>query len=148
MTLVKWQPRNHMLWNDQSDINRLMKDMWTVRRSHYGLRDWMPSVDVEEREKEFEVSMDIPGVDKKDVKVSLENKVLTIKGERKVERNEEEDSKYHCTERRYGSFQRSLTRPKSIDSKKIRATHENGVLTITVPKAEEAREREIEIEVK
>ena len=52
MTLVKWQPRNHMLWNNQSDVNRLMNDMWTVRRSHYGLRDWMPRVDVEEREKE------------------------------------------------------------------------------------------------
>ncbi len=148
MTLVKWQPRNHMLWNNQSNINRLMSDMWTVRPSHYGLRDWMPRVDVEEREKEFEVSMDIPGVDKKDVKVSLENKVLTIKGERKIERNEEEEGKYHYTERRYGSFQRSFTLPKSIDSKKIRARHENGVLTITVPKAEEAREREIEIEVK
>ncbi len=148
MTLVKWQPRNNMLWNVQRDINRLMDDMWTVQHSHYGLKDWMPRVDVEERENDFEVSMDIPGVDKKDIKVSLDNKVLTIKGERKVERNEEEEGKYHCTERMYGSFQRSFTLPKSIDSKKIRARHENGVLTITLPKAEEAREREIEIEVK
>ncbi len=137
-----------MLWNVQRDINRLMDDMWTVQHSHYGLKDWMPRVDVEERENDFEVSMDIPGVDKKDIKVSLDNKVLTIKGERKVERNEEEEGKYHCTERMYGSFQRSFTLPKSIDSKKIRARHENGVLTITLPKAEEAREREIEIEVK
>ncbi len=137
-----------MLWNNQSEINRLMNDMCSVRSSHYGLRDWMPRVDVEERENEFEVSMDVPGVDKKDVKVSLENKVLTIKGERKVERNEEEEGKYHCTERRYGSFQRSFTLPSSIDSSKIRARHENGVLSITVPKAEEAREREIKIEVK
>jgi len=137
-----------MLWNNQSDINRLMNDMRTVRRSHNGLRDWMPRVDVEERDNEFEVSMDIPGVDKKDVTVSLEDKVLTIKGERKVERNEEEEGKYHCTERRYGSFKRSFTLPSSIDSSKIHARHENGVLSITVPKAEEAREREIKIEVK
>ena len=105
-------------------------------------------MDVEERENEFVVSLDIPGVDKKDVKVTIENNLLTIRGERKVERTEEEEGRYHCSERSYGSFQRSFSLPRTVDSSRINAKHTDGVLTITLPKAEEAKEREIEIQVK
>ena len=87
-------------------------------------------------------------VDKKDVKVTIENNLLTIKGERKEERTEGEEGRYHCSERCYGSFQRSFSLPRTVDSSKVNAKHTDGVLTVTLPKAEEAKEREIEIQVR
>jgi len=81
------------------------------------------------------------------VKVSLENNILTIKGERKMERGEEEGT-YHCTERCYGMFSRSFTLPRTVDPSKIHAKHKEGVLVITLPRAEDAKEREIVIDVK
>jgi len=148
MTLVRWQPRQHMFWGLQRDINRLFDEMTSSRWSRFPERDGVPDLDVEEKENEFAVTVDIPGVDKRDVKVSIENNLLTIKGERKVERTEEEEGTYHCSERSYGSFSRSFTLPRTVDSKKISAVHKDGVLAITLPKAEEAKEREIEITVK
>jgi len=111
-------------------------------------QDWSPDVDVEERENEYVVALDIPGVDKKDVKVSVEGNLLSVKGERKYDRTEDEDGRRHCNERRFGTFSRSFSLSKRIDSGKITAKHNDGVLTITLPKAEEAKEREIEIQVK
>ena len=147
MTLVRWQPRGHTFWNLQREVNSPFDDMASPRLRHSVERDWVPTVDVEERDNEFVVSLDIPGVDKKDVSVTHENNILTIKGERKVERSEDEGT-YHRTERCYGSFHRSFKLPRTVDSSKIRAKHKEGVLTVTLPKAEEAMEREIEIEVK
>jgi len=136
-----------MFWNVQREVNRLFDDVLTPRWGRQEERDWVPTVDVEERENEFLVSVDIPGVEKKDVKVSLENNILTIKGERKMERSEEEGT-YHCTERCYGTFSRSFTLPRTVDASKIHAKNKEGVLTITLPKAEEAKEREIVVDVK
>ena len=93
-------------------------------------------------------SQSTSGVDKKDVKVTVESNVLTIKGERKDVRNEDEDGTCYCSERRFGTFSRSFSLSKKIDTEQISAKHKNGVLTITLPMAEEAREREIEIQVK
>lgn len=147
MTLVRWQPRYHGFWGLQRDMNRLFDDVLGAKWGRGEDRDWVPTVDVEERENEFVVSLDVPGVDKKDVKVALEDNILTIRGERKVERSENEGT-YHCTERCFGTFQRSFTLPRTIDSSKIHARHKDGVLTVTLPKAEEAKEREIQIDVK
>lgn len=148
MTLVRWQPRHQMVWGLQRDINRMFDNTVSPRWSRYMERDWTPDVDVEELENEFVVSVDLPGVDKKDVKVTIENNLLTIKGERRVEATEEEEGRYHCSERCYGSFQRSFSLPRTVDSSRINAKHTDGVLTITLPKAEEAKEREIEVQVK
>ncbi len=148
MTLVRWQPRQQMHWNLQREMDRRMNYALHRRWANSEDRDWMPAVDVEERENEYAVSVDIPGVDKKDVKVSVESNVLTIKGERKDVRSEDEDGTCYCSERRFGTFSRSFSLSKKIDTEKITAKHTNGVLTITLPMAEEAREREIEIQVK
>ena len=148
MHMVRWQPGQHMYWNLQREMDRVMNSAITRRRVSSVDRDWMPDVDVEERENEYAVSIDIPGVDKKDVKVTVEGNVLTIAGERNYERTEDEDGTCYCSERRFGSFSRSFSLSKKIDIEKITAKHKNGVLTINLPKAEEAREREIEIQVK
>ena len=148
MTLVRWQPRQQMHWNLQREMDRRMHYALHRRWAESEDRDWMPAVDVEEREKEYSVSVDIPGVDKKDVKVSVEGNVLSIKGERKDERAEDEDGTCYCSERRFGTFSRSFSLSKKIDTENITAKHKNGVLTITLPMAEEALEREIEIQVK
>ena len=148
MTLVRWQPRQQMNWNLQREMDRRRYYAMHHRLADTEDRDWMPAVDVEERENEYSVSVDIPGVDKKDVKVTVESNVLTIKGERKDVRNEDEDGTCYCSERRFGTFSRSFSLSKKIDTEQISAKHKNGVLTITLPMAEEAREREIEIQVK
>jgi HSP20 family protein len=148
MHMVKWQPRYSNYMNLQREMNRHMHGPMQRRWDVPTDKDWSPDVDVEERENEYVVALDIPGVDKKDVKVSVEGNVLSVKGERKYERTEDEDGRCHCNERRFGTFSRSFSLSKRIDSGKITAKHTDGVLTINLPKAEEAKEREIEIQVK
>jgi len=147
MTLVRWQPRNDLFWNMQREINRLFDDASSPRRSRLSDKEWVPSVDVEENDNEFMLAMDVPGVDKKDVKITVEDRILTITGERKLERSEDEGT-CHCSERYYGTFSRSFSLPRAVAADQIRAAHTNGVLTVTLPKAEEARQKEIEIQVK
>jgi HSP20 family protein len=103
-------------------------------------RNWVPRLDVSETDKEIEVSADLPGLDKKDIDISLENDILVIKGERKEEFRET-DKHVHRMERRYGSFYRSLRLPVDVKSDAIEASFKNGVLKITLPKTEEARKK-------
>ena len=136
------------MWNFQRDMDRLMNSAFNRRLAAPADRDWMPDVDVEEKEHEYLVSVDIPGVDKNDVKVTVEGNLLTIRGERKYERTEDQDGTCHCSERMFGTFSRSFSLSKKIDSGKITAKHKDGVLSVSLPKAEEAIEKEIEIQVK
>jgi HSP20 family protein len=103
-------------------------------------RNWVPRLDVSETDKVIEVSADLPGLDKKDIDISLENDVLVIKGERKEE-FKETDKHVHRMERRYGAFYRSLRLPVEVKSDAIEASFKNGVLKITLPKTEEARKK-------
>ena len=136
------------MWNFQRDMDRLMNSAFNRRLAAPADRDWMPDVDVEEKEHEYLVSVDIPGVDKNDVKVTVEGNLLTIRGERKYERTEDQDGTCHCSERMFGTFSRSFSLSKKIDSGKITAKHKDGVLSVSLPKAEEAIQKEIEIQVK
>jgi HSP20 family protein len=106
-----------------------------------------PVVDVAEREKDYEITAELPGMDEKDIEVSLSDDVLTIKGEKKEEK-EERQKDYHVSERRYGSFQRSLRVPDGVDANKIEAKFKNGVLTLILPKSPEAQKKKKKIEVK
>ncbi|MBI4548049.1 MAG: Hsp20/alpha crystallin family protein [Ignavibacteriae bacterium] len=108
---------------------------------------WLPTVDIAEQENDYVVKVDLPGVNKSDVKITVQNDVLTIRGEKKQEK-EKKGENYHRVERSYGSFQRSFTLPSSVMSDKIEASYDNGVLTITLPKVEEAKPKEIEVKVK
>ena len=105
-----------------------------------------PAVDVVEKENEFQITAELPGLDEKDIEVSVADDILTIRGEKKEER-EEEAKNYHLSERRYGSFLRTFQLPAGIDVEKIAATFRNGVLTITLPKTPEAQTKEKKIAV-
>lgn len=108
--------------------------------------EWSPSVDIIEDEKEWLVKADLPEVKKEDVKVTVENGVLTITGERKLEK-EEKDKKYHRIERSYGTFLRSFTLPDGADGAKVNADFKEGVLKVHLPKNEKARTKAVEVKV-
>jgi len=107
---------------------------------------WSPAVDIREREDAYLVEVELPGLTKDDVKITMENNILTIQGEKKHEK-EEKRGDYHRTERVYGSFQRSFTLPSSVKNDKIEAQYKNGILTVSLPKVEEAKPKAIEVKV-
>jgi HSP20 family protein len=106
----------------------------------------IPSIDVRETETEFVVEAELPGIDEKDVSVTLSNGILTLKGEKKSEREEKKDD-YHLTERSYGSFQRSFQVADTVDADKVKAAFEKGVLKVTLPKRPEAMKAEKRIPI-
>ena len=108
--------------------------------------EWAPSVDISEDDKEWLVKADLPEVKKEDVKVSVENGVLTVTGERKFEK-EEKDKKYHRIERSHGNFLRSFTLPEGADGSKISADFKDGVLKVHLPKSEKAKTKAVEVKV-
>jgi HSP20 family protein len=105
-----------------------------------------PTVDITETPQEYTLRVEIPGMKKEDTKISVNHNVLTISGEKKSEAKHE-DKKYHRVESYYGSFQRSFVLPDAIKSEKVAASYKDGVLTVTVPKSEEAKEKTVEIKV-
>lgn len=102
------------------------------------LGDWSPTVDVSEDKDTITVKAELPGVEQKDIAVSLQDGMLSIKGEKRAER-EEKDKRYHRVERSYGAFYRSIQLPSAVDAGKVAATFKDGVVTITLPKAPEAK---------
>jgi HSP20 family protein len=108
--------------------------------------DWAPSVDVSETDGEYQIKAEIPDVKKEDVKVTLEEGVLTIQGERRFEK-EEKGKKYHRVERSYGSFVRSFTLPDLVDEANVKAEFKDGVLNLKLPKSEKVKPKAIEVTV-
>jgi HSP20 family protein len=106
--------------------------------------EWWPAVELVEANGEFVLTAEIPGMTKEDVDISVEDNVLTLKGEKKFER-EEERERMHIRERRYGAFERSFTLPRNVEAGKIRAEYKDGVVEVHMPKAPEAQGRKIEI---
>jgi HSP20 family protein len=111
-----------------------------------GARPWSPSVDIYETENELILKADLPDVKLEDIEVRVENQTLTLKGERKFEKDESVG--HHRIERNYGSFERSFTLPASVDAEKVAAEYKNGVLTVKLPKKEAAKPRQVKIEAK
>jgi HSP20 family protein len=110
------------------------------------LAEWAPSVDISEDDKEWLIKADLPDVKKEDVKVTVENGVLTVTGERKFEK-EEKDKKYHRIERSYGNFFRSFTLPEGAEGAKVSAQFKDGVLEVRLPKNEKAKSKAVEVKV-
>lgn len=108
--------------------------------------DWSPAVDIVETNNEYNIKAEIPGVKKEDVKVSVENGLLTIRGERKLEK-EEKDKRYHRVERFYGTFTRSFSLPENVDETKVLAEFKDGMLNVHLPKSEKTKMRSVEIKV-
>ena len=103
-----------------------------------------PTLDVSETEKELIVKAEVPGMDKEDIGINLSDGLLTIKGEKRHEKKEEKEN-YHCIERRYGTFSRTMRLPVDVETDKVDATYKDGVLTITLPKSETAKPKKIEV---
>jgi HSP20 family protein len=127
---------------------RLFEDAFTrILTEPRTNRPWSPAVDVYETENELVFKADVPDVDQKDIDVRVENQTLTVAGERKFE-HKDSGQGYHRIERSYGSFSRSFAVPNSFDTDHIKADFKNGVLTVTLPKKEAAKPRQIKVEVK
>ncbi|MFN3325384.1 MAG: Hsp20/alpha crystallin family protein [Bryobacteraceae bacterium] len=125
---------------------RLLQDTMNRLLSEPAARPWAPAVDVLETENELLLKADIPDVELKDIDIRLENGTLTLKGERKFERDGQHKG-YHRIERSYGSFVRYFSLPETVDADKVRAEYKNGVLTVTLPKKEVAKPRSVKVEV-
>ncbi len=150
--LTTWRPFRELApFREFDKMRREMDRFWDSffeRRSmkaEEGL-EFFPSIDLAEKANELVVKCEVPGMDPKDIDISLSDGVLTIRGEKKQER-EEKEADYHLVERSYGSFSRSIQLPKEVQSDKISASYKNGILKITLPKSEEAKKKEIKIKV-
>jgi len=145
MAVVRWDPfRDLGLLQDR--MNRLFDDAGRGWRSDEpaATTTWSPSVDIFETEGEIVVKAELPGMDRKDIALHLENNVLTLRGERKFEKETKEEN-YHRIERSYGNFSRSFSIPATVDEEKIRADYKDGVLKIALPKKEQAKPKQIKI---
>ena len=143
MTLVRWDPFREL--NQNRQLDRFF-DRWpSWADTPTSTSAWAPNVDIFEAEDELVVKAELPGVDPKDVELNVENNVLTISGERRLEFEDKKEN-YHRVERAYGSFTRSFSLPQLIDENKIEAEYKDGVLTVHVPKHEKAKPRQIKIQ--
>jgi len=144
-TIVRWDPFRDLV-SIQDELNRLFGRTFAgiepLRPGAAGTR--MPSMDVFETEDKVVATVELPGVDPKEVEVSVEDSTLTISGERRFSSEVTEES-YHRTERRYGAFSRAITLPQTVDTGKVDARFDKGVLTIEVAKAEKAKPKKIQI---
>lgn len=123
----------------QDTVNRLLSEGGTAR-------PWSPAVDIFETENELVLKADVPDVELKDIDIQLENGTLSLRGERKFESKKSEGG-YHRLERSYGSFERYFTLPDTVDTEKVKADYKNGVLTVTLPKKEVAKPKQIKVQV-
>lgn len=130
----------------QDQINRLFNDVFEGPSGESSLTTWAPAVDIFETEHELVVKADLPDVDPKDLDIRVENNVLTIRGERKFEKKVSEEN-YLRVERAYGAFARSFSLANTVNSENIKADYQNGVLTLTIPKREEAKPKQIRVNV-
>ncbi|MGA7329132.1 MAG: Hsp20/alpha crystallin family protein [Rhodomicrobium sp.] len=124
-----------------------MPAMTGFRRALPSMEGVTPALDVKETDKEIVVKAELPGIDEKDVNLTVHNGILTLRGEKRSEKNEEREN-YHIMERSYGSFQRSIRLPDSVDEDKAQAKFDKGVLTITLPKKPEMVKSQKKIEIK
>lgn len=157
MLLERWQPRVQSVvsWNPFADMADLRREMDQVFGEFFGRTPfqmaateaiWSPLVDVHETKNGYQLQVELPGVKQEDIQVSIEGETLTLKGERKHEAEVKEDE-YHRVERSYGRFERTIVLPSVVDAGQVKATYRDGVLAIELPKKEEAKPKEIKVEV-
>ncbi|MBT1073509.1 Hsp20/alpha crystallin family protein [Pelotalea chapellei] len=148
MALVKYNPLRE-LRSMQEQMNKLLNLSWNHDLSGEDLKEgiWQPSVDIYETEDSIVIKAELPDVDQKDIEVRIEDSTLILKGERKHEGDVKKEN-YHRIERYFGTFQRSFSLPATVQQENVSATCERGVLTITLPKKEDTRPKQIKVEVK
>jgi HSP20 family protein len=148
MAIVRFDPFREVT-SLQDRMNRLFDEVWGRTRQGEGdtiSGSWLPAVDVRETKDSLEIQAELPGIDAKDVEVSVANGLLTLKGSREFEKATEGQT-YHRVERAYGAFERSFTLPTNVNPEKIEASFRQGVLHLTLPKREEAKPKSISIKV-
>jgi HSP20 family protein len=146
MALSKWNPRQRDRMHDQFDaiLQDFFSDPWFSSPALQS--DWLPTTDVVETDDHFVVELDLPGMKREDIRISVQNGSLTVKGERR-QSSDQSKNKYSRYERTYGAFTRTFQLPNTIDGNRIEASYKDGVLRLVLPKSEAARPREIEVKV-
>jgi HSP20 family protein len=149
MTIVRWEPFRSLV-SLQERMNRLFDEsargLGRSQEEDWTMGAWAPPVDIYEQGNDVVLKAELPGVDPKDVDIRIENNVLTLKGERKLEDEIKQES-YHRVERSYGSFTRAFTLPSTVDTGNVKADYKDGVLRITLPKREEAKPKQIRVDI-
>jgi HSP20 family protein len=145
MTIVRYDPFRD-LRTLQEEVNRLFSTNLTRTFGDEGIGRgaWSPSVDIYENKDQIVLEAELPGMKQEDFDLSIENNVITLRGERSFEKKEDSDN-YHRVERSYGSFTRSFTLPQTVSGEGVTAEYSNGVLRVTLPKREEVKPRKIEV---
>jgi HSP20 family protein len=148
MALIRWEPVRE-LHTMQNEMNRLFNTFFDSPTPNNGggnavARRWIPAMDVVETNDHFVLRADLPGLSENDVKIEVEDNVLTVSGERKAE-HEQQGEGYYRVERAFGSFSRSLTLPEGVDADGIQASFESGVLEVRIPKPEQQKPRKVQI---
>ena len=147
MNIVPWKP-----FGELTTLRKEMDSLWdrffpeTPFKERYLTHEWLPSIDLKETKDKLVVRAELPGLDTKDVDITLNEDVLTIRGEKKEEKEEKDEHRFFV-ERYCGSFERKIKLPTLVKTDKIDATFKNGILTINLPKSEEAKKKEIKIKV-
>jgi HSP20 family protein len=145
MSLIRWDPFRDLI-TMREKMNRLFEEAFPYRGEKKELvaSNWTPAVDIYEKENALVLTTEVPGLNDKDIEIKIEDNTLTLKGERKFEKETKEEN-YHRLERSYGSFSRSFTLPHYIDEDKIKAEYENGILKITMPKKAELKAKKVKV---
>jgi HSP20 family protein len=151
--LARWEPFGGIrrrgdvfgeLTRMQDEMNRFFDDFFGEQRRGLAEGAWLPSVDVSETDSELMVRAELPGMSHEDIEINVQDNILTLKGEKKQEKKEEKEN-FHRLERSYGGFSRSFSLPAGVKPDDIKATFKDGVLQVTMPKAEEAKAKKIAI---
>jgi len=142
-TIARWNPG--VAYVNREPLSRLFETFFGDQATEeVASRGWVPPVDIQETDDAYRIHAELPGMTKDDIQITLENNVLRLSGERKFEKDTKKEN-YHRIERTYGTFSRSFALPTQVSSDKVEAKFENGVLSIVVPKAEQAKPRRISI---
>jgi HSP20 family protein len=144
MAITRWDPFREVAAL-QNRVNSLFHD-FSEGESSMTTANFIPAVDIYEDEKKVVLKLEVPGIQEKDLDVSVENNTLTVKGERKFEKEEKEEN-FHRIERRYGSFFRAFTLPTTVETENIDAKYENGVLKVELNKKPEAQPKQIKVQI-
>ncbi len=153
--LTRWEPFRAQWnpWKELEDVEKRLSALWgrpqgkvEGQKEAISTAEWAPLVDIKEDEKEYLIKAELPEIKKEDVKLTVQDNVLAISGERKYEK-EEKDKKYHRVERAYGSFLRSFTLPEDADGSRVAAEYKDGVLKVHLPKSEKVKPKSIEVKV-
>jgi len=153
--LTRWEPFRTQWnpWKELEDVEKRLSALWGSpqgkvegQKEAISVAEWSPLVDITEDEKEYLIKAELPEVKREDVKLTVQDNVLAISGERRYEK-EEKNKKYHRVERAYGNFLRSFTLPEDADGSKVSAEYKDGVLKVHLPKSEKATPKSIEVKV-